>query len=140
MLGNLGNAVSAITDGKGDGESLVNLVREEAVRCLEAAGLPLEDRETMTRRVSAHPGQESQTRIQSAHWDRVGRAWLGDRDRSKWISSTEKSSGWEGFMEFQLPTTFCCRESPTRWRGIARSRGKYTAEEPYRNGMIPRVS
>lgn len=76
MLGNLGNAVSAITDGKGDGESLVNLVREEAVRCLEAAGLPLEDRETMTRRVSAHRGKSPKpysVRALGSSWQSLAR-------------------------------------------------------------------
>jgi 2-dehydropantoate 2-reductase len=42
MLGNLGNAMGAITDGKGDNKAFMAAVRDEAKRCFDAAGIPWE--------------------------------------------------------------------------------------------------
>src|SRR5207237_4906409 len=38
LLGNLGNALGAITDGRGDGGAYMAEVRREGGRCLEAEG------------------------------------------------------------------------------------------------------
>lgn len=54
MLGNLANALVAITDCKGDTEPYQEKLYEEAVRCLEAARLPLEDPKAVSARVQAH--------------------------------------------------------------------------------------
>ena len=66
MLGNLANALVAITDGKGDAEPYRAKLREEAVQCLDAAGLPLEDPEVARARVMAHRfGNSKSIRVKS---------------------------------------------------------------------------
>jgi 2-dehydropantoate 2-reductase len=56
FLGNLVNALEAITDGKGDSNPYMERVRAEAEACLTAAGLPFEDRATYSARVKSHRG------------------------------------------------------------------------------------
>lgn len=56
FLGNLGNAMEAITDGRGDSRPYMERVRQEAETCLTAAGLPFEDRQTYQARVRANRG------------------------------------------------------------------------------------
>lgn len=56
FLGNLGNAMGAVTDGRGDSGPFMAQVREEAQRCLTAAGLPYEDQATYDARVKANRG------------------------------------------------------------------------------------
>ena len=56
MIGNLANALNAITDGKGDSDRYVQRAREEGERCLRAEGLPLEDRSELQRRAKARRG------------------------------------------------------------------------------------
>ena len=56
FLGNLGNAMEAITDGKGDARPFLERVRSEAEACLRAAGLPFEDGESYTERVRSQRG------------------------------------------------------------------------------------
>ncbi|HEX2185641.1 MAG TPA: 2-dehydropantoate 2-reductase N-terminal domain-containing protein [Chloroflexota bacterium] len=57
MLGNLGNALGAITDGRGDGRAFMGAVRREAEACLAAGGVPFEDRAAFQARTSANRGQ-----------------------------------------------------------------------------------
>lgn len=57
LLGNLGNAMGAITDGKGDSKAFMAAVREEGERCLRAAGLPLEPRESFDARMKGARGE-----------------------------------------------------------------------------------
>jgi 2-dehydropantoate 2-reductase len=56
MLGNLGNALSAICDGKGDTNRYMERVREEAQRCFTAAGIPFEGRSDLSARSKAARG------------------------------------------------------------------------------------
>jgi 2-dehydropantoate 2-reductase len=56
FLGNLGNAMDAITDGRGDAGPYMERVRAEATASLTAAGLPFEDAETYSARVRANRG------------------------------------------------------------------------------------
>jgi 2-dehydropantoate 2-reductase len=56
LLGNLGNALGAITDGRGDGKAFMAAVRQEAEACLRAAGLPFEDQRAFGQRTAAHRG------------------------------------------------------------------------------------
>ena len=56
MLGNLGNALSAISDGRGDSERYLERVRAEGERCLSAARLALESRAGLVRRAKAKRG------------------------------------------------------------------------------------
>lgn len=56
MLGNLGNAMGAITDGKGDNRPYMAEVRREAEACLTAAGVPFESREEFGARASSNRG------------------------------------------------------------------------------------
>jgi 2-dehydropantoate 2-reductase len=56
FLGNLGNALEAVTDGKGDAKPFMEAVRAEAEACLTAAGLPFEDGEGYSTRVRTHRG------------------------------------------------------------------------------------
>jgi 2-dehydropantoate 2-reductase len=56
LLGNLGNAMGAITDGKGDNKAFMAAVRSEAEACLSAAGLPWEPRETFDARMKESRG------------------------------------------------------------------------------------
>ncbi|MCC7352361.1 MAG: 2-dehydropantoate 2-reductase [Anaerolineae bacterium] len=52
LIGNLGNAVGAITDGKGDTEALTKAVRAEAEEILRRAGISYEPPEKFRGRVS----------------------------------------------------------------------------------------
>jgi 2-dehydropantoate 2-reductase len=56
MLGNLGNAMGAITDGRGDGRGYMERVRREATDCFVAAGVPCETREAFAARASGNRG------------------------------------------------------------------------------------
>jgi 2-dehydropantoate 2-reductase len=56
MLGNLGNALGAITDGRGNGRPFMAQVRREAVECFRAAGVPWEGEETFGARTRAGRG------------------------------------------------------------------------------------
>jgi 2-dehydropantoate 2-reductase len=56
MLGNLGNAMGAITDGKGDSRAFMAKVREEGEACLRAADLPFESRATFDARMKQSRG------------------------------------------------------------------------------------
>ena len=56
MLGNLGNAMGAITDGRGDSKGYMERVRREATDCFAAAGVPYETREAFAARASANRG------------------------------------------------------------------------------------
>jgi 2-dehydropantoate 2-reductase len=59
LLGNLGNALSAITDDRGDSGPYMAEVRREGERCLEAAGHPLESDASFRERTHARRGQTS---------------------------------------------------------------------------------
>ena len=59
MLGNLGNAMGAITDGKGDSKAYMAEVRREAERCFRTAGVPCESREAFEQRARQHRGQSA---------------------------------------------------------------------------------
>ena len=56
LLGNLGNAMGAITDGKGDSQAFMAAVRQEAEACLTAAGVPYESRESFDARMKQNRG------------------------------------------------------------------------------------
>ncbi len=56
MIGNLGNALNAISDGRGDSQHFLERVREEGEQCLSPAGLPLENRAELMRRAKAKRG------------------------------------------------------------------------------------
>lgn len=56
MLGNLGNAMGAITDGKGDNKAFLAAVRQEALACFAAAGIPCEARESFDARMKEARG------------------------------------------------------------------------------------
>jgi 2-dehydropantoate 2-reductase len=71
LLGNLGNAMEAITDGKGDTKPYMERVRAEAEACLTAAGLPFEDSETYHARVKARRG----TNVEMEGLTKRGSSW-----------------------------------------------------------------
>jgi 2-dehydropantoate 2-reductase len=50
MFSNLGNAMGAITDGRGDQTSYMRQVRDEAERCFQAAGVPFESPDAFEKR------------------------------------------------------------------------------------------
>ena len=56
LLGNLGNAMGAITDGQGDSRAFLAAVRQEAEACLRAAGVSYESRETFDARMKQSRG------------------------------------------------------------------------------------
>ena len=56
LLGNLGNALGAITDGAGDSKAFLAAVRAEAEACLRAAGVPFESRESFDARMKQSRG------------------------------------------------------------------------------------
>jgi len=56
MLGNLGNAMGAITDGKGDSKAFMEAVRQEALACFRVAGIPCESRESFDARMKESRG------------------------------------------------------------------------------------
>lgn len=56
LLTNLGNAMGAITDGRGDEKLYMEQVYAEARACLTAAGLPFEDKAQWDERVQASRG------------------------------------------------------------------------------------
>ncbi len=57
FLGNLGNAMEAITDGRGNSGPYMERVRDEARTCLRAAGLPFEASDTFEARIRANRGR-----------------------------------------------------------------------------------
>jgi 2-dehydropantoate 2-reductase len=61
FLGNLGNALGAVTDGRGDAGPFMARVREEAETCLRAAGLPFEDPATYRERCHTNRGKNAPT-------------------------------------------------------------------------------
>jgi 2-dehydropantoate 2-reductase len=56
MIGNLGNALSAICDGKGDVNRFMERAREEARQCFTTAGIPFEERSELSARTKAVRG------------------------------------------------------------------------------------
>jgi 2-dehydropantoate 2-reductase len=56
FLTNLGNAMGAITNGRGDNAAFMERVRDEAMACLRAAGLPFEAADAFEARVRANRG------------------------------------------------------------------------------------
>lgn len=58
FLGNLANAMGAITDGRGDSGPYMAEARREAVVCLHAAGLPLEDEASFLARRAEYRGTD----------------------------------------------------------------------------------
>ncbi len=74
FLGNLVNALEAITDAQGDLEPFVERCREEARACLAAAGLPLEG-ESYLARVRANRGTNAETGVpkRSSSWQSLHR-------------------------------------------------------------------
>jgi 2-dehydropantoate 2-reductase len=57
LLGNLGNALGAITDGRGDGGPYLAEARREGERCLEAHGHPIESEASFRERCRARRGE-----------------------------------------------------------------------------------
>jgi 2-dehydropantoate 2-reductase len=57
LLGNLGNALGAITDGRGDSGPYLAEVRREGERCLEAEGHPVESEAGFHERCHARRGE-----------------------------------------------------------------------------------
>jgi 2-dehydropantoate 2-reductase len=57
LLGNLGNALGAITDGRGDGGPYMAEVRREGERCLEREGHPVESEDSFRERCHARRGE-----------------------------------------------------------------------------------
>jgi 2-dehydropantoate 2-reductase len=57
LLGNLGNALGAITDGRGDGGPYMAEARREGERCLEAEGHPVESEASFRERCHARRGE-----------------------------------------------------------------------------------
>ena len=57
MMGNLSNALGAITDGKGDVERFRTRVQEEGRQCFQAAGLPLDERSALSARSQGKRGK-----------------------------------------------------------------------------------
>jgi 2-dehydropantoate 2-reductase len=57
LLGNLGNALGAITDGRGDGTLYLAEVRREGERCLEAEGHAVESEASFRERCHARRGE-----------------------------------------------------------------------------------
>ena len=55
-LGNLGNALSAVTDGKGDSTAFIAETRKEAMTVWQAAGIEWENREAFEKRVRTSRG------------------------------------------------------------------------------------
>lgn len=57
FLGNLGNAVRAITDGQSDDRAFLDATIAEGEATLEAAGIPIEPRALFNARVARHRGE-----------------------------------------------------------------------------------
>ncbi|MBM3459914.1 MAG: ketopantoate reductase family protein, partial [Armatimonadetes bacterium] len=71
FLGNLGNALEAITDGRGDSGPYMEQVRAEARACLDAAGLPYESADLYQARVRANRG----TNVEMGGARKRGSSW-----------------------------------------------------------------
>ena len=56
LMGNLGNAMGAITDGKGDSKAYLAEVRREAAACFQAAGVPYESEASYSARTREQRG------------------------------------------------------------------------------------
>jgi 2-dehydropantoate 2-reductase len=59
FIGNLGNAMGAITDGRGDSSAYMAEVRQEGEACLEADAHPVESDESFRARVKARRGEDA---------------------------------------------------------------------------------
>jgi len=76
MMGNLANALGAITDGRGDAPRYMERARDEGRRCLDAAGLPREDEAAFRERAQAHRGKSDpsgQVRNLGSSWQSLMR-------------------------------------------------------------------
>jgi 2-dehydropantoate 2-reductase len=71
FLMNLANGIEAITDGRGDSGPYMQQARDEARRCLTAAGLPFEDSESFSARVKANRG----TNVEIEGLKKRGSSW-----------------------------------------------------------------
>lgn len=82
MFSNLGNAMGAITDGRGDDARYMHQVRLEAERCFQAAGVVYEPPDTFDKR-SREQHRQSPSRRACVIWVHPGRACSAAWDRSK---------------------------------------------------------
>jgi 2-dehydropantoate 2-reductase len=76
LLSNLGNAMHAITDGRGDATAFMAAVREEAKACMLAASVPFEDEQAFEARTAPHQGtivRDSGLRARGSTWQSLQR-------------------------------------------------------------------
>ena len=128
LLGNLGNALSAVTDGRGDGGPFMAEARREGGRCLEAEGHPLESEASFRERCRARRGETALPE---------GVRNLG----SSWQSLMRRQGSIEAdYLNGEIVLLGRKHGIPTPFNGVlqrianemaaARERpGKYTAEE-----------
>ncbi|AWT59020.1 MAG: hypothetical protein DF168_00193 [Candidatus Moanabacter tarae] len=131
LLGNLGNALRAICNGKGDEECYMERARKEAEQCLIAAGLPFEQRTELAGRTRAHRGINklpANVRNQGSTWQSLM--------RRKGSTEADFLNGEIARLGkvYGIPTPFN-RLLQRIVRDMARNQatpGKYTANELYK--------
>jgi 2-dehydropantoate 2-reductase len=128
FLGNLGNAMEAVTDGRGNAAPFMERVREEARACLRAAGLPFEDPDTYQARVRANRG----TNVEVEGQRKRGSSWQSLLRRQGTIETDFLNGEVVLLGRLQgIPTPFNLTLQRVANR-MARERispGAYTAEE-----------
>jgi 2-dehydropantoate 2-reductase len=128
LLGNLGNALGAITDGRGDGGPFMAAVRQEGERCLEAEGHPVESEASFRERCRARRGETAMPEGMR----NLGSSWQSLMRRQGSIE-TDYLNGEIVFLgrKHGIPTPFnaLLQRIANEMAAAREPPGKYSAEE-----------
>jgi 2-dehydropantoate 2-reductase len=128
LLGNLGNSLGAITDGRGDSRPYLAEVRQEGERCLAAEGHPVESEASFHERCHARRGE---TALPEGVRN-LGSSWQSLLRRQGSIE-TDFLNGEIVFLgrKHGIPTPFnaVLQQVANEMAAARELPGKYTAEE-----------
>jgi 2-dehydropantoate 2-reductase len=128
LLGNLGNALGAITDGRGDAGPYLAEVRREGERCLEAEGHPVESEASFHERCHARRGETAMPEGRR----NLGSSWQSLMRRQGSIE-TDYLNGEIVFLgrKHGIPTPFnaLLQQVANAMASARELPGKYSAEE-----------
>jgi 2-dehydropantoate 2-reductase len=128
MLDNLGNAMGAITDGRGDSRPYMAEVRREAEACLTTAGVPFESREAFGARASSNRG----TTELPAGLRNLGSSWQSLQRRQGTIEADFLNGEVVRLGRLHgIPTPFneVLQEVSSAMAARGEAPGKYTADD-----------
>lgn len=107
LIGSLGNALSAICDGKGDSDRYMERARKEAEQCFQATGLPLEPNSALAERTRVRRGVNklpANVRNRGSTWQSLMRR-QGSTEADFLM---EKSCVWGNCTAYQPLSTALC--------------------------------